>query len=367
MSYTRKLGTASPNANPPMLKTPKLDEVDLGLIMPMISKINGGIESYRWGQNNKAEKEAIELHQESFKKYGILGTFVVVKVPKSFTAELDGQPHRYKKDTYITVDFTGRLRTLKDMKRLAILRVGDVPISDVTESVLNNCDELTDEAFEDLWDAVVTLSTGDMPWNIYNFINSGAEIIVDKNTNKKFTFFRDSMRKYSGSGVGKLAKLTNNNVVNTLMGRLPTDEELRRKKLDYDLDYMRYSKYTLDSLMYLRQSMTRAVLPATFIDNLGRTILDSSKRGYFVGCEWKKDTNGVYKREDASEVKCFQMSNGTPYKLYSDDHYFAFEDRVRKLCHTVKSAPPDDGYQPPSAAKRHIETTIYKAYNFYSS
>jgi len=367
MTYSRKLGTASPNANPPMLKTPIVGEVDLGLIMPMISKINGGIESYRWGQNNKVEKEAIELHQESFKKYGILGSFVVVKVPKSFTAELDGQPHRYMKDTYITVDFTGRLRTLKDMKRLAMLRVGNVPISDVTESVLNNCGEITPEAFEDLWDAVVTLSTGDMPWSIYNFINSGAEIIVDEKNNKKFTLFRDSMRTYSGSGTGKNAKLTNNNVVNALMGRLPTDKELRSKKLDYDLDYMRYSKVTLDALLGLRQDMTRAMLPATFLDNLGRTILESAKRGYFVGCDWQKDSNGVFQRESASQKEVFPMSNGTPHKLYSDDHYFSFEDGLRKVCHTVKSAPPDDGYQPPSAAKRHIETTIYKAYNFYSS
>ena len=37
MTYSRKLGTASPNANPPMLKTPIVGEVDLGLIMPMIS------------------------------------------------------------------------------------------------------------------------------------------------------------------------------------------------------------------------------------------------------------------------------------------------------------------------------------------
>ena len=97
MTYSRKLGTASPNANPPMLKTPKVGEVDLGLIMPMISKINGGIESYRWGQNNKVEKEAIELHQESFKKYGILGSFVVVKVPKSFTIGYKRKYESHKK------------------------------------------------------------------------------------------------------------------------------------------------------------------------------------------------------------------------------------------------------------------------------
>ena len=50
------------------------------------------------------EKLCMWLHEESFKNYGLLNGFVVVKVPESFTANLDGQPFRYKKGTYITVN-----------------------------------------------------------------------------------------------------------------------------------------------------------------------------------------------------------------------------------------------------------------------
>ena len=138
MKNKKTLDTASSNSKPEKLEIPKLDYVDFNLINPIQDEINGGIDAYRWKLNTTKEKNAIQLHIDSFMNFGLLTPFVVVKVPKAFSATLDGKPFRYQKDSYITVDLSGRLRTLKDMKRLAMIRVGNVPISDVTSFSSNS-------------------------------------------------------------------------------------------------------------------------------------------------------------------------------------------------------------------------------------
>ena len=106
-------------ASIPTLQIPKQKTInDLNLINPLEDDLNGGPEQFRWGRMTAKEKLCMMMHEESFKNYGLLNGFVVVKVPESFTAKLDGQPFRYKKGTYITIDFNGRLRTLKKMELL---------------------------------------------------------------------------------------------------------------------------------------------------------------------------------------------------------------------------------------------------------
>jgi hypothetical protein len=365
MAYpTTKLGTTSPNPKTPKLQIPKLDYINLNLINPVQDDVNGGVDEYRWGRNNPKEIEAIRMHQDSFLNYGLLGAFPTIKVPSDFTATQDGKDFLYEKGTYITVDYAGRLRTLKNMESLGTIMVsGPVPICDVSETVLGNEKEITATVRERLWDAVITLSTGNNDWNVYNFISSGAEMIVDPYKKSVFTYFRDSMRKYSGAGL----TLTNNNVINSLRGRMPKHSELRRHELDYDMKYKRYSTLTLNSLSNLRHNMTRADLPATFIDKLGMMILQSAKQGYFTGCDHTRK-NDAWVRLDKTEIQVFPMSNGKIHKLYSDAHYFLFEEGLEKILHTIMSNCPKSigGYSSDLASsKREIEMKILEASNLF--
>ena len=365
MSRSTMLGTTSPKINIPKLQIPRLDYINLNQINPVQDDVNGGIDEYRWGKNNPKEKDAIRMHEISFLNYGLLGAFPSIKVPNDFSANLDGQPFRYKKGTYITVDYAGRLRTLKNMVSLnKIVVVDKVPICDVSKSVLGNETEITAAVRERLWDAVITLSTGNNDWSVYNFISSGAEMIVDPYTKSIFTYFRDSMRKYGGTGL----TLTNNNVINTLMGKMPTHPDLRRHKLDYDMRFKRYSNLTLDKLLKLRQDMTRADLPATFIDKLGSIILQSAKQGFFVGCDYTRK-NDKWVRLVKTEKQVFPMANGKVHKLYSDEHYFSFVEGLEKVLHVIKASCPKKvgGYPSDSASsKREIETKIMEADSLFS-
>ena len=358
MNNKKTLDTASSNSKPEKLEIPKLDYVDFNLINPIQDEINGGIDAYRWKLNTTKEKNAIQLHIDSFMNFGLLTPFVVVKVPKAFSATLDGKPFRYQKDSYITVDLSGRLRTLKQQQMIGKFYIDQVPIADVSKILLRGETEITPEVKERISDAVLALSTGNTDWSIYQFVSQGSDVIEDPKVRAVHTYFRDCMRKYGGSGL----TLTNNNVVNILMGRLPNEKELNNRILDYDMRYKRYSNITLEKLMQLRQNHSQAVLPATFLSKLGREILQSAYRTHFIGCDWKYDkTIREYVRDDITEKHIFHMGNGTPYDIYSDNHYFAFVDKLVKVLNSIEYNIPRDGYQPPAAAKRHMETVIQKA------
>ena len=98
MSRSTMLGTTSPKINIPKLQIPRLDYINLNQINPVQDDVNGGIDEYRWGKNNPKEKDAIRMHEISFLNYGLLGAFPSIKVPNDFSANLDGQPFRYKKE-----------------------------------------------------------------------------------------------------------------------------------------------------------------------------------------------------------------------------------------------------------------------------
>lgn len=298
------------------------------------------------------------LHKESFRNYGLLNGFVVVKVPESFTATLDGNPHYYKKGTYITIDFNGRLRTLKEMVELGEISYNKIPISDVSQGVLKGATEIDDDAKERMWDAVVTLSTGGLKWDMYQFLSSGAELITDKTQREIFTYFVKSLRNHSGTAIDKM---TNRNVIMSLLGKMPSDEELRRKKLNYDLRYKRYSRITFDHLSPLRGNLSRSDLPATFVDCLGQYIIRSAKRGYFVGYKYDYKA-GTHIKDESSETRCFPLANGKPFDLYSDEHFAKFEEQLYHLMNSIElNVPTKEGYPSDlSGARRHIQKNIRK-------
>ena len=358
MKKKKTLDPASSNSKPPKLQVPKVYYVDFNLINPIQDEINGGIDAYRWKQNNKKEKDARLMHIESFNSFGLLTPFVVVKVPKDFTAILDGKPFCYKKDSYITVDLNGRLRTLKLQQMLCKFYIDQVPISDVSETVLRGETEITPEVKERISDAVRALSTGNLDWKVYQYVSQGADVIESPEVRAIHTYFRDCMRKYGGSGL----TLTNNNVVNILMGRMPNEKELNDRVLDYDMRYKRYSNFTLEKLLELRKAVPQSLLPATFLDKLGKAILQAAYRTHFIGCDWNYDSQiREYVRDENTEKHIFNMGNGVPFDIYSDDHYFAFIDSVGKVLNSVEYNIPKEGYQPPAAAKRHMEMVIHKA------
>ncbi|MBT4208497.1 hypothetical protein HOE22_09160 [Candidatus Woesearchaeota archaeon] len=352
------VGAASPI---PKLQIPKQKIInDLNLINPLEDDLNGGPEQFRWGRMTAKEKLCMWLHEESFKNYGLLNGFVVVKVPKSFTANLDGQPFRYKKGTYITIDFNGRLRTLKDLVKKGKISVNEIPISDVSQGVLKGATKMDDDARERMWDAVVTLSTGGLQWDMYQFLASGAELITDKTQREIFTYFVKSLKLHSGSGTDKM---TNRNVILSLLGRMPSEEELRRKKLNYDLRYKRYSRITFDKLSELRSSLSRSELPATFVDELGKYLLDSANRGYFLGYKSiYNNTEKKFERNTSTDVRCFPLANGTPFDLYSDEHFSKYEEELYHIMDAIELNVPDkEGYPSDvSGAKREIHKNVRK-------
>ena len=349
-------------ASIPTLQIPKQKTInDLNLINPLEDDLNGGPEQFRWGRMTAKEKLCMWLHEESFKNYGLLNGFVVVKVPESFTAKLDGQPFRYKKGTYITIDFNGRLRTLKKMELLGKIILSEIPISDVSQGVLRGADKIDDESRERMWDAVVTLSTGSLEWDMYQFLSTGAELIVNKTQKEIFTYFVKSLKLHSGTGGAK--KMTNRNVILSLLGRMPKDEELRKKKLNYDLRYKRYSRITLDKLSELRSNLSRSELPATFVDELGKYLRDSAHRGFFLGYESKyNDKEKKYESDHTSDVQCFPLANGKPFDLYSDEHFSKYEEELYHIMDAIELNVPDqEGYPSDvSGAKREIHKNVRK-------
>ena len=120
--------------------------------------------------------------------------------------------------------------------------------------------------------------------------------------------------------------------------------------------------------MKLRQDMTRADLPATFIDKLGSIILQSAKQGFFVGCDYTRK-NDKWVRLVKTEKQVFPMANGKVHKLYSDEHYFSFVEGLEKVLHVIKASCPKKvgGYPSDSASsKREIETKIMEADSLFS-
>jgi hypothetical protein len=358
------MGTVVPHQDTTTITTPKQKYIPLDQIAPAFDKLQGGNEAYRWQYKTSIEIQAMKMHQDSFILNGIMGSFPVIKVPETFTEKLDGKPFEYKKGTYMTYDYSGRLRTLMDMFKSGNYIIPEVPIADSSSRILNGATKIGPQEIQNLWDATVLMSTGGVPWKLYEFIGAGAEVITNPIQKEIFTYCKRMLNKYSKKQ-GSVLTMTNNNVINATLGRLPSETELRKKTLDYDMKFKRYTDSTLERLAKLRQDMSRAQLPATFVDGLGKYIKDSAIRGYFLGCEYTS-TNNKWVRDDNTETECFPMANGTPHDLYSDEHHTEFENSLTLVLGAIeRDCPIQDGYPSDlSGAKRLIEMNVYKGHKF---
>jgi hypothetical protein len=331
---------------------------------PAPDAIQGAWEALRWMHKKREEKRLMDMHKDSFKRFGILGAFPVIKVPSTVILNLDGRPFEYKKGTYITVDYSGRLRTIKEMEESGNYKFSELLIADSSKTILNGATEIGEEELQNMWDATVTLSTGGLQWKLYEFIHSGAEVITNPKQKEIFTYCKKMLNKYSKKSPGQLT-MTNNNVVNAILGKLPSDTDLRKKTLNYDMRFKRYTDTTLEKLDELRKDLTRANLPSTFVDGLGKYIKDSAIRGYFIGCEYNS-INNKWVRDDNTETECFPMSNGTIHDLYTDEHHTEFENSLTDVINAIeRDCPIQDGYPSDlSGAKRLIEMNVYKGHKY---
>ncbi len=368
--------------------------VKLCYVNAMIDTINGGDFFYRW-QDTPEEKEAIRLHRESFKKYGLLGAFPVIRVQEDFTARLNGIDHPYKKGTYCTIDYSGRLRAYKEEVKA---RYGEgskefeewkIPALDVTEQVLDvdvdgNLEEmvhdgkLIPEIREKIWEAVITLSTGQLSWDPFQFINSGASIITNPEQKAIYKYCSDKMiqyaKGYTASGYGR-PQLSNRNVLSCILGGVPKEDQIRRtRKIKFQTSKIRYTNHLLEKINELRVNHSRSSLPGPFIDVLGNYLLSFFNppektigyTGYFLGKEQaqklvrcKKTGEQKLKWED--DITTITHAFSTDEKIYSDEHFVHFENSVNMIINHIDTYLGFTNHAIPSSggeAKRWLYTQM---------
>ena len=316
---------------------PKYVVVILHDINPITDTINGGDESYRWSKKTAKEIDAINKHKESIGKYGLLLPFPVVRVPADFEARLDGKTFVYKTDTYITIDFNGRLRAYKEKLEENNINIKEYPIvvCDITNQVLGSrISEITSEDIEKLWEVVVTMSTGQSEWDAFQFINSGAKVLTNPIQQQYFRYCSEKMveyaKGYSAGNQGQL-KLSNRNVLHAILGGIPSEKNLRKKRLNFDLKRIRYTDLILEQINWLRKQLNRGMLPGPFIDILAKFFLSLVDNNFLQGKVQKheevyddKKKKMVWKWVDYDVEKTFPIN----HEQYTDEHYTAFEECV---------------------------------------
>ena len=338
-----------------LIGIPKQDKVNITLIYPITDSINGGTESYRWGGNPPKGKAKTQKagHKESFIDNGLLSSFPVIQMPCDYDAILDGNPHTYKKGDYVTIDFNGRLRTALEMTREgyrwgtleeyeALGKPEDygthVPIDDVTDLVLNGSTTIDKTVLEDLWDNVIAMSTGAMDWNMFQFINSGANVITDPAQSEVWKYLRDKMSEMY------LQKVSNKNVLFATLGAMPEFDEIRNKTLDYDMNACRYSNAVLENFARLRFKLGKNQLPGPFLDVVGGIFVEFMKNGYLCAEEYalvhatsgRGKLGGKLTAVKGTLTKHFNLED----KLYSDKHYNMFERYIEFLCDKIEFCVP---------------------------
>jgi hypothetical protein len=312
------------------IRTPKHLYLNINEIYPISDEINGGVDNFRWNTSGslkemRAYANAQKLHKESIARLGLLLPFPVIKLPSDYSTYLDGKAHTYKKGDYVTIDFNGRLRSVKEMIADGYkfdTPDGKVLCADCTHMVIGNRKKVTDEVLEDMHTCVVALSTGYTKWDIYMHILSTANSITDKTQSRIWNYLKDKLIDLSTKNKSDSDKLTPNNVCYMILGRIPTEKQLLRKKLDFDLAFKRYTNSILDKILDLRESMTAANLPSSFLDKFGAYLVKSAKGGYCEGKKWELDKNTGEMEIITSTIKKYFESE---HDLYSDEHFAEFE------------------------------------------
>ena len=75
---------------------------------------------------------------------------------------------------------------------------------------------------------------------------------------------------YSAGNQGQL-KLSNRNVLHAILGGIPSEKNLRKKRLNFDLKRIRYTDLILEQINWLRKQLNRGMLPE--IDILAKFFL----------------------------------------------------------------------------------------------
>ena len=373
------MGNSSQTLTDKFETKPNLTRIKLCLVDPVTDTVQGGDQFYRW-QDTPDEKEAIRLHRESFKKYGLLGAFPIVEVQEDFIARLNGKDYLYKANTNCTIDYNGRLRAyideLKDRLKVKYCKEHQVrlitqkefdewtiPCIDVTQQVLDvdvngNLEEMVEneklipEVREKIWEAVITLSTGQLSWDPFKFINSGAAIITDPVGKAIYKYCSDKMIQYAkgyNAGNQTMLKLSNRNVLHCILGSVPKEDQIRRtRKIKFKMERVRYTNYILEVIHELRENHSRSRLPGPFIDVLGNYLVGFFNpqnktlgyTGYFLGKSQaqKLETNrktGVQKLKWSDDITTITHAFTTDEKIYSDEHFFHFQDSVTTIVNHI--------------------------------
>ncbi len=326
-------------------------KVSINDLNPVDDTLQGSKESHqiskkrfvgaRWATNqgkpSAKEKSIMRKHEKAFKEVGYIAALPAVKVPKDYFGTLNGQPHLYKKDSWMTIDSSGRLRVLKKLYKEGYNFNGTdlLPVADVTHIVLidENGDSkgvIDEDVLEKLHDAIILLSTGNTRWELFNFVSSTADVLTNPEQKKVWSSLRDDMIKYLRKG------LTNRVVITAHIGGVPTMKQLRKKHIDFNMKFKPYSKILLDNSADLRESLGKSVVSNHFMTKLLEYCIVSAEEGKFQSQSWTLDpVNKTWVPEGTSEY-VFPIGNGTPYKLYSDEHLALFEDYVNFIFGEIK-------------------------------
>jgi len=338
--------------------------------------LQGGEETYRWiiGADGSSDYlDSAILHIKSIAAHGMLLFFPVVKLPEDYTTKLDGKDKTYKKGDYITIDFSGRLRsTMCMLENGYVFDNGNkIRCCDCTEQVLKGRKKMTDDVIEDLSDVVIALSTGAREWDYVQFILTNAAVVQDRTENRKFTWLKDKIINFCApQGTKDNNKLTVNHILKMTMGRKPNIREIRSKKLNLDLRIKRYSNLIIKTFSKLRNDMTSQQLPAPFIEKIAEILYKSAKNGCFIGKKYVKDlvttspTFGdmIIKNPDKDIDTYFNSK----HKLYSDEHYAEFEMILGWWMYWIVNKKPDGGWQNTAGgAGKEIYATVLELRDYF--
>ena len=316
--------------------------------------LNGGDENItRWDLDIPKVRTAYEELITSIKVGGFLAGTVAVQLPEDVTLfNID-----YKKGHWIAIDVNGRLRALKDIVETGYLLnpdtdiEGQVPIVDVTHLVITDDTFINEDIIEKLWQTIVKLNTGQLPWTDYDFISSGSRAITNTEQIVIWKYLSENMKTYHPD-------LSNKVVLAAIIKEL-TDSMKRKYKIDFNMNYKRYSDIILKRLLEIRKAHGSSDAKAPFLRALANYFRRASHNQSFKGAEYDREG----KRILSTEKECFSFAG----KIYEDEHFFEFKRGLDYISQCFENViPPQDGFAgTESAALKQIHNNTLRFQNKY--
>tara|TARA_A100001201_G_C4085071_1_gene200182 strand:+ start:198 stop:1277 length:1080 start_codon:yes stop_codon:yes gene_type:complete len=319
-----------------------------------ITSLNGGeVDASRWDvQEAKVERHRLAL-TESITNYGYLSAIIGIQAPED--TELFGVI--YKKDSWLVIDESGRVRILQDLVKNGYeinpdskQYKGLVPLLDVTHLILDeNNKTITEQDIEKIWNAMNILSTNKMDWSDYGFLSSGSRVITDSEQKDIWTYLANTMKKYYPT-------LTNKTILAGTINDL-TSKMINTRKIPYDLKLTkRYSDAIFQGLLEIRKEHTLRKTKAPFMRALAKYLLSGAKKNGFEASDFDKDyepiikTNKTYFKIDDSLI------------MGSDEHFAAFEFNLGRIIAALCFyETPRGGYTAAeSKATKEFKYNIYR-------